>query len=136
MGMNLMYESPSHRRDFLDAILCQVFPEYLKILQGYTLVLKQRNSLLKAIREGKAQSSQLVFWNQKYIAGNKKIYEYRHKITQFYAEHISSLRGYFFGKIENIEFCYSSKCEGKTPEEKVQSLEDYISVHHQKEILA
>ncbi|HHU83802.1 MAG TPA: DNA replication/repair protein RecF [Clostridiales bacterium] len=39
--------SPKERRDFLDSLICRVYPAYTKILSEYNRVLVQRNCLLK-----------------------------------------------------------------------------------------
>lgn len=43
---------PSERRRFLDALLSQSYPIYLKDLLTYRRALKQRNSLLRQVRRG------------------------------------------------------------------------------------
>jgi recombinational DNA repair ATPase RecF len=51
MDMNMMYLSPSYRRDFLDDILSTSFPLYDKINKDYKNIVKNRNKLLKSIKE-------------------------------------------------------------------------------------
>jgi recombinational DNA repair ATPase RecF len=51
MEMNTLYLGPSLRRDFLDEALLLAFPEFVKVKREYMLALKNRNSLLKQIRE-------------------------------------------------------------------------------------
>lgn len=55
--------SPSLRRRYLDLINSQIDHRYLHSLQQYNRVLSQRNSLLRLIREHKAQCDQLEFWD-------------------------------------------------------------------------
>jgi len=45
--MEIVQGSPSLRRKFLDILLCQLSPEYLRQLQIYNSVLKSRNVMLK-----------------------------------------------------------------------------------------
>jgi recombinational DNA repair ATPase RecF len=49
--MNLLYLSPSIRRDFLDEILINSFDDYKKILENYKKILVSRNKILKNIKE-------------------------------------------------------------------------------------
>ncbi len=51
MEMNILYLGPSLRRDFLDEAILIAHPEFTKIKREYNLALKNRNSLLKQIRE-------------------------------------------------------------------------------------
>ncbi len=61
--LTLFRGSPAERRRFLDQILGQVSPEYLQALSGYQQVLKQRNSLLKALRES-GSPQDLLPWEE------------------------------------------------------------------------
>lgn len=62
--LDLVTESPSIRRRFLDSVLCQVDREYHRSLLSYEKGLRQRNRLLFRIREEGLSRSQLLFWNQ------------------------------------------------------------------------
>ena len=45
--LQLVKEGPSLRRSYLDIAICQLKPMYLRSLQRYSQILKQRNALLK-----------------------------------------------------------------------------------------
>jgi DNA replication and repair protein RecF len=75
--MNMMYLSPSLRREFLDEILLKTFPDYKKILIDYKKILTSRNKILKNIREKKSDISELEFWDNKFINLSTIIYNYR-----------------------------------------------------------
>lgn len=62
--MELVTDSPSLRRRYLDSVLVQVDREYRRNLLSYERGLRQRNRLLDLINVGKAGRSQLFFWNQ------------------------------------------------------------------------
>lgn len=51
MEMNILYLGPGLRRDFLDEAILLAYPEFQKVKREYLLALKNRNSLLKQIRE-------------------------------------------------------------------------------------
>lgn len=61
--LELVIDSPSVRRKYLDGVLMQVDREYRRNLFSYERGLRQRNRLLSNIKEGRASSSQLLFWN-------------------------------------------------------------------------
>lgn len=132
MMMNLMYLGPSHRRDFLDEILSQSFPEYRSKLLAYKKIVSNRNRLLKNISDGKSEISEINFWNEKFLDSASDIYLYRKKITHFFSQNISSLQEYFFWKIQKIEFKYISKIDSENARNE---LNKYISENSQKEIL-
>ena len=62
-SLALVKGSPADRRRFIDLLICQIDAAYLKQLQDYQLVLKQRNELLKQIRGKQANSEQLEAWD-------------------------------------------------------------------------
>lgn len=49
--MQMIIGAPGERRRFLDMLMTQAYPRYYPVLQAYMRVLKQRNSLLKRIKE-------------------------------------------------------------------------------------
>ncbi len=62
--LELVTDSPSLRRRYLDSVLVQVDREYRRSLLSYERGLRQRNRLLDFINEGKANRRQLLFWDQ------------------------------------------------------------------------
>jgi len=63
--MALIAFAPKIRRRYLDILLSQFDPSYLGNLMHYQEVIKQRNALIKRIREGVAKESELNFWDEK-----------------------------------------------------------------------
>jgi DNA replication and repair protein RecF len=63
----LVAGSPSGRRRYLDAALCQIDPRYCRILQKYNRVLTQRNHLLRILREREGNLDQLLFWDRSLV---------------------------------------------------------------------
>ncbi len=132
MMMNMMYLSPSQRRDFLDWVTSSSFLEYEKKLSHYKKVLSNRNKILKNISEWKSQISELQFWNDSFIRSADEIYKYRKHIIDYYKKEVPYLQQYFFWKVEKVDFLYESKIDISCPR---QELEEYISQNIQKEIL-
>ena len=64
----LVKGGPSERRRFLDLLISQIDSTYLKNLQEYRLVLRQRNELLKQIRTTLAEAVQLDVWDKLLVA--------------------------------------------------------------------
>lgn len=54
---------PAERRRFLDILLCQASQHYLKNLQEYTRILRQRNKLLGMVARGEAGIEELESWD-------------------------------------------------------------------------
>jgi len=55
--------SPGLRRRYMDIVLTQLNHDYLEVLMRYKEACKQRNALLKKIREREAEESELDFWD-------------------------------------------------------------------------
>lgn len=75
--LNLVKGSPSRRRDFINLEISQISSYYRNLLKEYKKVLKQRNNLLKDIRDRRADSNNLAVWNQQLIKLGSKIIKKR-----------------------------------------------------------
>ena len=62
--LDLITESPSGRRKFLDSVLSLVDREYRRSLLSYEKGLRRRNKILYRIREEGASRSNLLFWDK------------------------------------------------------------------------
>jgi DNA replication and repair protein RecF len=60
----LVAGAPEERRHYLDVTLCQIDPAYCRALSRYNRVLTQRNALLRQIREGQANATELGYWDE------------------------------------------------------------------------
>ena len=65
--IELVQGPPSLRRRFLDILISQADPPYLKALQRYQRVLQQRNRLLKALQDRRADQEELTFWDEELV---------------------------------------------------------------------
>ena len=65
--IDLIQGPPSGRRRFLDILLSQADPLYLKGLQRYQRVVQQRNQLLRLLREHRAKRDELAFWDDELV---------------------------------------------------------------------
>ncbi|MDD3646286.1 MAG: DNA replication and repair protein RecF [Candidatus Gracilibacteria bacterium] len=119
--MNMLYLSPSLRRDFLDDVLSSSFENYEKHLKNYKLILTNRNKLLKNIKEAKSDKSEIKFWDSKFIEACKIIYNYRFGLIDYIKENISESKEYFLGKSEKVEFVYKSKVSKENLETDIKS---------------
>ncbi len=81
--LELVTDSPSLRRRYLDSVLVQVDREYRRNLLSYERGIRQRNSLLERIKEGFAHRSQLLFWDQLLIKSGGYITDKRAAYIEF-----------------------------------------------------
>jgi DNA replication and repair protein RecF len=77
--MEMFTGSPSLRRRYLDVTLSQVDPEYSRSRSRFERLLPQRNALLKRIREGLAQASEMAYWDSELaVHGGRLIHRRAH----------------------------------------------------------
>ncbi len=81
--MDLVTESPSIRRKFLDSVLSQVDKEYRRSILSYEKGLRQRNRVLLDIREGNTTRDRLLFWNQLLVKNGDYITKKREEFINF-----------------------------------------------------
>lgn len=81
--LELVTDSPSLRRRYLDSVLVQVDREYRRNLFSYERGLRQRNKLLDLINEGKASPAQLLFWNQLLVKSGGYLTDKRGEFLDF-----------------------------------------------------
>lgn len=130
--MNIMYLSPSLRRNFLDQILINSFPLYAKKLEQYKKILKNRNIILKSIRENRCKKDEIKFWDDSFIDISKEIYDYRFKIIEFFQENISTCCEYFWEKVKNVKFIYETKIEKNNIKEIIKT---YLNKNLDRDII-
>ncbi|MBL7036943.1 DNA replication and repair protein RecF [Candidatus Microgenomates bacterium] len=87
--LDLVTQSPSLRRKFLDTVLSQVDREYKRSIASYEKGVRQRNKLLYRIREDMVHNrkwvsrSHLLFWNQLLIKNGDYISRAREEFIEF-----------------------------------------------------
>lgn len=62
--LELVTDSPSYRRRYLDRVLVQTDRKYRHALMTYEQALPRRNRLLEAICNGAASPKELLYWNE------------------------------------------------------------------------
>jgi DNA replication and repair protein RecF len=106
--LELVTESPSTRRRFLDFVLSQVDREYRRAALSYDKGLRQRNRLLFRIREEGLASSQLIFWNRLLIKNGDYISAKREEFIDFVnsTKDFPARLGNQSGKVEDYSLEY------------------------------
>ena len=140
--LSLVKDGPAERRNFLDVAISQLHPAYIRSLQKYNQLLKQRNSLLKlAETDRKTFDDTIELWSAQlaheaaYIASVR--YEYVKKLNAHVGEFFTGMSGEresvcvrYMGKAHVEENMYADKeyCERAY-------MRLYMS-HHDREIAA
>lgn len=84
--LNVIFDSPSRRRDFLDSVLEPVDREYHRANLSYQKGLRQRNKLLEQIRDEGRPHSILFFWNKLLLENGEIINQKREALINFINE--------------------------------------------------
>ncbi|MEQ2397897.1 DNA replication/repair protein RecF [Merdimmobilis hominis] len=88
--LSLIQDGPQERRRFLDTTICQLKPKYIRVLNDYSRVLAQRNSLLKDVAFSSYLLDTLDIWDQHLVRLSATItrtrYTYLEKLKQLAGE--------------------------------------------------
>ena len=102
----LVLGPPSGRRRYLDILISQSDPTYLKTLQRYGRVVRNRNHLLRRMRDGRAVEDELVFWDERLVFEGAAIVERRRRAVQTLTERAGKAHGALTGEKEALAISY------------------------------
>jgi DNA replication and repair protein RecF len=132
--LNMVFLSPMIRRRYVNVLLSQVDPQYLRHLSQYQLVLKHRNKLLEQLREATSRVSELDYWDEQlvlhgsYLLWKRKLLfeSFQQKLSTHY-EQISS---------ESLEFSlvWKKNWHGSDLPEVQESFGEYIREKRKRDI--
>ena len=97
--LEIVVDSPSIRRGWLDLVLEQADKNYRRANLSYQKGLRQRNRLLEQIRDENKPRSSLFFWDKLLIGNGQLITEKREEFLNFINENHE-----FFGQFNNLGF--------------------------------
>ena len=130
----LVKGGPAERRRFLDLLISQIDIGYLKCLQKYRLVLKQRNELLKQIRTTLTDPIQLDAWDNLLIEHGIPIITKRLEI--FYQLKVYAMQNHqkLTGGQENLALTYRPALTStyNIGGENTENLTDAAAIGHLK----
>ena len=82
-NLSLIKSGPAERRNYLDIAISQLYPIYLKSLQRYNQILKQRNQLIRnAEDDRKTFRDTIEFWSVQLAQEAAVIASYRYRYLQ------------------------------------------------------
>lgn len=105
--LEIVYGSPSARRRYLNILIAQADAEYLRALRGYERVLRQRNSLLRRIRDGNARADELAFWDDELAKAGAIIMARRRDAATALCESAKPIYAELSGARESVQIAYS-----------------------------
>ena len=138
--LSLIKEGPGERRNYLDIALSQLYPVYLKSLQRYNQILKQRNQLIRAAEDDRATFDATIdMWSEQLATEAATIAKYRYRYLKMAEGHIERFFGEMTGEREKPSVVYvaSSKQEPEAHEDVELIKSAYRKLlfeHHDREI--
>ncbi len=112
--LSLIKDGPAERRSFLDIALSQLYPVYLKSLQRYNQILKQRNQLIRRAEEdGRTFRDTVEFWSLQLAHEAAVIARYRYRYLVQASGEIAECFGEMTGNKEIPEAIYQGSSHGE-----------------------
>lgn len=115
--LSLIKDGPALRRNYLDIALSQLYPVYLKTLQRYNQILKQRNALIRAANDDPRTFAQTAeFWSRQLAREAALIARYRYRYLLQAEEHVRTFFSEMTGERELPTVIYDGS-SSQSPEE-------------------
>ena len=138
----LVKDGPAERRNFLDVAISQLFPNYLRALQSYNQILKQRNLLIRGAEDDRETFEKTVdVWSAQLAREAALIAQYRKRYVEWLRPAVEDcFREMTDGKeTPAIVYLPSLKQEPEAFEDAAGTERKYyeqLTAHHDREIAA
>ncbi|KXK25706.1 MAG: DNA replication and repair protein RecF [candidate division WS6 bacterium OLB20] len=108
--LDLVSGAPEVRRAELDEFLSMQSRQYENALRDYKKVLRQRNTLLGLILEGRASERELPFWDEQLISLGSELISQRIHLLRGFVPVVRDLAASLFGgEVRDLDLSYESK---------------------------
>ena len=134
--IQLVAGPPAGRRRFLDILISQMDRGYLRALQRYQRVVYQRNHLLRLLREGRAGTGEIDFWNDAIVQEGSFITLRRHETIRDLKSLMEEAHCQLTGNRDELTADYASSIplEGAGQEEIRHSFERTLETGRDREM--
>lgn len=134
--MNLLYFAPAMRRDAMDLVLARVYEQFSWVRRDYELAMRQRNAMLKSIREGLSKREDLDYWDTKFAEYAETYGLYRTRYARYIEDSLERFPS-FFSRYP-LQFHYESGIDrdGYDPSlTDSEIIKDYLMCNRDRDIL-
>ena len=120
LDLDLVRGAPESRRNWIDRLLIQLEPVYAHMLQQYERVLRQRNALLKTLRQQEQEKQididrekliQLKLWDEQLAATGSRVTRRRARVLHRIAPIAQTWHERISGQTEVLEIIYAPNVE-------------------------
>ncbi len=113
--LSLIKGGPELRRSFIDDLVINLDPNTATQYGQFEKALTQRNRLLRQIRDGEGDASNLDLWNEIFVREAVNIYSLREQVLVRLNKVLGSIYERLFGSNEQIQILYQHQFENKIP---------------------
>ena len=111
LDLELVRGGPEYRRNWLDRLLVQLEPIYAYILQQYNQVLRQRNALLKFIKQNpegidSQKQEELELWNAQLAVAGTRVLRRRNRVLERLVPLAKACHQSISGRTELLDIIY------------------------------
>lgn len=131
--LSIIKKGPNERRKYLDLLIAQNRPSHIALLNSYLRIIKQKNTLLKTIRNLNSGKKQLEIWNKQLVETGSKIIKNRYEFTEKLQNHSEKIFGRIFSPEESIKLTYVSLGQ-KTLEEALAAFPEILEKKMDREV--
>ena len=124
--LELIYGPPKIRRRYLDMLISQHNREYLRALQRYQKTILQRNHLLRSIKSGVSQVSELTPWDQHIVTDGGYIVHTRSTIIKNLSDLSENQHNLLSPLKERLDLIYLTETGEQLPEPDQPTVSDLL----------
>jgi DNA replication and repair protein RecF len=132
--MLLVIGSPSLRRNALDGLVGQLQPGAAAAIATYSRALVQRNNLLRAVRDGSADSAELTFWSEQIISEGGRLVGWRRRALEQLADPLADAHAEIAPGEGRLGLRYLTNAEPQPGEDAAAALRRRLAETAEKEI--
>ncbi len=111
--LRLLRESPSHRRDYIDALLSKIQPDFTWLKHQFERVLMQRNIILKSRLPRAMRDDQLFAWDIKFVELAEQIFRRRQSLINEFDQKLSDVYSSIANRPHQATIRYQSTIFGQ-----------------------
>ena len=126
----ILKDSPVHRRRFLNIMISQLRPNYMRLLSLYNKTMEQRNSFLRQIKFENKSSLLIDVWDEKLAELGQSIFYYRKEFINKISEKLIKIHAKITNFSESISIEYLSHLNKK--ESFLEQIKDHRDMDIQK----
>ncbi len=108
----ILEDGPEERRKYLDQLLSQAYPGYVRALSDYQGALTRRNALLKLLFEKGGDEEQLTYWDEMIASNGATIIEARIQSIRDFEGYFRSQFSRLTGSREEVRLDYQPSYNG------------------------